>query len=123
LTKFRVGLLGTPYEPSIAPSFPNAREQYLEAAKWRPRVRYQITRWLRLYFHWTKRIDQITPHVIMLAIEAIKSLSEANHAFQSIRALFAWCVPRYLKTSPCMGLKQGCSTLCTESGMQQWLTI
>jgi integrase len=97
--------LGTPYQPSIAPSFIDAREQYLNTGKWRPRFEYQITRWLRLYFDWTKPVDQITPNDVILAIERIKKPSEANHSFQSIRAFFAWCTPRYLKHSPCFGLK------------------
>jgi integrase len=97
--------LGTPYQPSVAPSFIEAREQYLNTGEWRPRFEYQLTRWLRLYFKWTKPLDQITANDVMLAIEAIKKPSEANHAFQSIRAFFAWCIPRYLKHSPCFGLK------------------
>jgi len=97
--------LGTPYEPSVAPSFIEARDQYLKQGTWRPKFRYQITRWLHLYFSWTKPIDQITPHDVMLVIDAIKKPAEANHAFQSIRALFAWCVPRYLKHSPSVGLR------------------
>jgi Arm DNA-binding domain len=75
--------LGTPYQPSIAPSFIEAREQYLNTGKWRPRFQYQLTRWLRLYFDWTKPIDQITPHDVMLVIEAIKKPSERNHAFRA----------------------------------------
>jgi integrase len=97
--------LGTPYQPSVAPSFIEAREQYLNTGEWRPRFEYQITRWLRLYFKWTKPLDQITGNDVMLAIEAIKKPSEANHAFQSVRAFFSWCIPRYLKHSPCFGLK------------------
>ena len=97
--------LGTPYQPSVAPSFIDAREQYLNTGKWRPGFEYQLTRWLRLYFDWAKPLDQITPNDVMLAIEAIKKPSERNHAFQSIRACFAWCIPRYLKHSPCYGLK------------------
>jgi integrase len=97
--------LGTPYQPSVAPSFIDAREQYLNTGKWRPGFEYQLTRWLRLYFDWAKPLDQITPNDVMLAIEAIKKPSERNHAFQSIRACFAWCIPRYLKHSPCFGLK------------------
>jgi len=97
--------LGTPYQPSIGPTFIEARDQYLNQGTWRPKFSYQLNRWLRLYFNWKKPLDQITANDVMVVIDAIKKSSERNHAFQSIRALFAWCVPRYLKYSPCLGLK------------------
>src|ERR1700733_5598566 len=72
----------------------------------RPRSHYQLARWLRLYFNWTKRLDKITHNDIALVIDSIKAPSEANHAVQSIRTFFSWCVPRYLKHSPCEGPKK-----------------
>jgi len=97
--------LGSPHEASTAPTFPKAREQYLSQGQWRPHSRYEITRTLNRHFHWTKTIDKISSRDITEAIEKIEASSEAAHAFKDIRSLFNWCVPRYIKISPCAGLK------------------
>jgi integrase len=98
--------LGTDTEeaPKL-PTFPEARDQYLAQGTWRPRSRYEITRTLNKHFHWSKPIDQITHRDVSEAIDAIAAKSEAAHAFKDIRAFFNFCVPRYLKSSPCTGLK------------------
>lgn len=97
--------LGTPLVPSRAPAFPAARTEYLAQGKWRERSRYQITNTLTRHFDWKKPIDHITHRDVAEAIDRIKAPSQAAHAFKDIRSFFNWCVPRYLKSSPCHGLK------------------
>ncbi len=97
--------LGSPLGPPSAPSFVEARQQYLSQGKWKPKTRYETTRTLTKHFHWTKPIDRITHRDVLEVIEAIKAPSEATHAFRDLRGFFNWCVPRYLKNSPCAGLK------------------
>jgi integrase len=97
--------LGSPLGDSHAPAFPEARQHYLDQGQWRPRPRYEMTRTLNRYFHWTKPIDKITHRDVAEAIDPIEAKSEAAHAFKNLRAFFNWCVPRYLKYSPCSGLK------------------
>jgi len=99
--------IGTPtiVGDSKAPTFPTARDEYLAQGKWRPRTRYEITRLLKTYFHWTKPIDRITHKDVADAVEGIQKPSEGEHSFKCIKAFFNWCVPRYLKFSPCTGLK------------------
>jgi hypothetical protein len=97
--------LGSPLEPTSALAFPEARQQYLSQGKWKPKTRYETTRTLRKHFHWTKPIDKITPRDVLEIIDAIEAPSEATHAFRDLRGFFNWCVPRYIKGSPCAGLK------------------
>lgn len=98
--------IGTPMEVRRkVPSFPEARRQFLEQGVWRPRSRYQITRNLERHFDWKKPIDKITHGDVAEAIDRIEAKSQAAHAFKDIRTFFNWCVPRYLKSSPCTGLK------------------
>jgi integrase len=99
--------IGSPYEPNLSPSFPDTRTEFLEqhASRLRPRSRNEITRTLNKHFTWTKPIDKITANDIATAVAEIYKPSEANHAFKDIRTFFNWCVPRYLKYSPCTGLK------------------
>jgi hypothetical protein len=88
-------------------TFPEARRLFLEAraSDLKPRSRAEISRTLAKHFTWTKTLDKITHSDIASAIDAIEKRSEANHAFKDIRTFFNWCVPRYLKHSPCAGLK------------------
>jgi Arm DNA-binding domain len=97
--------LGSPHKQTFAPTFPDTRTEYLAQGKWRPYSRYQVTRTLNRHFHWTKPLDKITHRDVAEAIEAISAPSEAAHAFKDIRSFFNWCVPRYLTSSPCTGLK------------------
>ena len=93
-------------EPRSLP-FPEARRLFLEAraSDLKPRSHAEISRTLVKHFTWTKTLDKITHSDIATAIDAIEKRSEANHAFKDIRTFFNWCVPRYLKHSPCAGLK------------------
>jgi integrase len=99
--------LGTPFQPSLAPAFSDARTMFLEehASKLRPRSRIELTRTLTKHFTWAKPLDKITANDVATAVAAIERPSEANHAFKDIRTFFNWCVPRFLKYSPCTGLK------------------
>ncbi len=97
--------LGSRLEHSHAPTFPDARQQYLDQGQWRPRSKYEITRTLNRHFHWTKTINKITHRDVAEAIDAIEAKSEAAHALKDIKTFFSWCVPRYLAHSPCTGLK------------------
>jgi len=99
--------LGTPiiFGDTRAPSFPEARDEYLAQGKWRDRTRSEMTRLLKAYFSWSKPIDKVTHKDVADAVESIAKPSEAEHAFKCIKSFFNWCVPRYLKYSPCTGLK------------------
>ncbi len=97
--------IGTPMEASHAPTFPDVRAEYLAQGKWRPKTRYETTRTLTRHFHWTKTLDKITHRDVLEAVELIDKPSEAAHAFRDLSVFFNWCVPRYLKSSPCQGLK------------------
>jgi integrase len=99
--------LGTPaiQGETKTPGFPEARNEYLAQGKWRARTRSEMTRLLTAYFSWTKTIDKISHKDVADAVEGIGKPSEAEHAFKYIKSFFNWCVPRYLKHSPCAGLK------------------
>jgi integrase len=88
-----------------APSFKDAREQFLKQNRWRPRGNYEITRILNKHFSWNKTLEKITARDVLVSVEAIQSPNEALHAFRYIRTFFNWCVPQYIPSSPCQGLK------------------
>lgn len=99
-------LIATPIEKKQQfPTFTEARTEFLAQGKWRDNSRYQITRTLTRHFDWKKTLDKITHRDVTEAIDAIKAPSEAAHAFKDIRSFFRWCVPRYIVTSPCAGLR------------------
>lgn len=97
--------LGTPYQPSVAPDFPEAVELFLARNHWRPSSRYVIGRVLKRHFKWQKPVDKITHNDVAQVIDGIKAKSEASHALKDIKAFFNWCVPRFITHSPCNGLK------------------
>jgi integrase len=98
--------IGTPMEVRAkAPSFPEARQLYLDQGMWRPGSHYQLIHNLTRHFSWQMSIDKITHHDVAGAIDAIEGRSQAAHAFKDLRSFFNWCVPRYLKSSPCAGLR------------------
>ncbi len=57
------------------------------------------------HFPWQTTIDKNSHQDVAEAIAAIESRRQAAHAFKDIRSFFNWCVPRYLKSSPCAGLR------------------
>jgi hypothetical protein len=100
--------LGMPLPPAASPMFPDILDTFLEThgATLRPRSRYQMQRTLRLYFKWTKPLEKITHEDVATVIDGIKAKSEASHALKDLRTFFNWCIPRYLKSSPCVGIKR-----------------
>jgi len=96
--------LGTPFQERTAPTFRDARDEFLDQDRWRPRSKSEIIRLLHRHFDWTKRVDQITHTDVLEAIERISAPSEAAHAFKDLKTFFNWCVPRYLTHSPMAGL-------------------
>ena len=101
-------LAGLPVEDFEGPTFPETLDLFLakQAETLRPLSLYQITRTLRRHFDWQKRLDKISHRDVADALDAIKAPSERAHALKDIRTFFNWCVPRYLKTSPCIGIKK-----------------
>ena len=97
--------LGSPHTPSTAPSFPEALDQFLALDRWKPRSKYEIERTLRRHFHWQKTLDKITHNDVASVIDGIRAKHEAAHALKDIKTFFSWCVPRFIRHSPCEGLK------------------
>ncbi len=97
--------LGSPHTPSIAPPFPEALDQFLALDRWKPRSKYEIERTLRRHFHWQKTLDKITHNDVASVIDGIRAKHEAAHALKDIKTFFSWCVPRFIRNSPCEGLK------------------
>jgi len=85
-------------------SFQQARSEYLAQDRWKASSKKQITRLLMRHFRWDKLLDRITSNDVSTVIDAISAPKEATHALAYIKAFFSWCVPRYLKHSPCTGL-------------------
>lgn len=97
--------LGSPHTPSTAPSFPVALDQFLALDRWKPRSKYEIERTLRRHFHWQKTLDKITHNDVASVIDGIRAKHEAAHALKDIKTFFSWCVPRFIRHSPCEGLR------------------
>jgi integrase len=97
-----------PIERVAVPLFPDVLETYLEqqASSLRPLSLYQIKRTLHRHFKWQKPLDRITHNDVASALDAIKAPSERAHALKDIRTFFNWCIPRYLESSPCVGIKK-----------------
>ncbi|HEY5081999.1 MAG TPA: site-specific integrase [Bauldia sp.] len=96
--------LGSPLDRRSAPTFPEALETFLAQPRWRPRSRKVLESSLR-HFGWKRPIDKITHEDVAQALDAVGTVSARNHALKDIRTFFNWCVPRYLPSSPCQGLK------------------
>jgi hypothetical protein len=98
----------SPSETPIAPSYPEALAEFhaIHVASLRPRSAYQLSRNLTRHFQWTKPLDQITHQDVLTALDGIEARSQRAHALKDIRTFFNWCIPRYLKSSPCIGIKK-----------------
>src|ERR1700733_6941547 len=94
------------YETAVMPSYPKALAEFhtTHVTGLRPRSAYQLSRNLTRHFQWTKPIDQITHHDVLNALESIEARSQRAHALKDIRTFFNWCTPRYLNSSPCIGI-------------------
>jgi integrase len=96
------------HEIAVMPPYPKALAEFhtTHVTGLRPRSAYQLSRNLTRHFQWTKPIDQIIHHDVLTALEAIEARSQRAHALKDIRTFFNWCIPRYLKSSPCVGIKK-----------------
>jgi integrase len=90
------------------PTFQEALSEFYEkhVSTIRPLSAYQIKRILNRHFTWTKPLDKITHNDVVETLEQIEATSERAHAHKDITTFFNWCVPRYLKASPCVGIKK-----------------
>ena len=95
-------------ETSVTPSYAKALAEFhtMHVASLRPRSAYQLARNLTRHFQWTKPLDQITHHDVLSALDVIDARSRRAHALKHVRTFFNWCIPRYLKSSPCIGIKK-----------------
>ena len=98
----------SPSATAIMPSYLEALAEFqtLHVANLRPRSAYQLSRNLTRHFQWTKPLDQITHQDVFTALDGIEARSQRAHALKDIRTFFNWCMPRYLKSSPCIGIKK-----------------
>jgi integrase len=95
-------------ETAVMPSYPEALAEFhtLHVAHLRPRSAYQLSRNLTRHFPWTKLLDQITHQDVLNVLDAIEGRSQRAHALKDIRTFFNWSIPRYLKSSPCFGIRK-----------------
>jgi hypothetical protein len=93
---------------AVMPSYPEAVAEFhaLHVANLRPRSAYQLSRNLTRHFLWMKPIDQISHRDVLSVLDAIEGPSERAHALKDIRTFFNWCIPRYLRLSPYIGIKK-----------------
>lgn len=97
-------VLATPEQTHASIAFPDALDLYLAQPRWRASSRKVMESSLR-HFSWKRPIHKITHEDVAQALEAIAGHSARAHALKDIRAFFNWCVPRYLPSSPCVGLR------------------
>jgi integrase len=97
-----------PSETAIMPSYADALAEFhaTHVANLRPRSAYQLSRNLKRHFQWTRSLDQITHQDVLIVLDGIEARSQRSHALKDIRTFFNWCIPRYLKSSPCTGIKR-----------------
>ena len=95
-------------EPANVPSYPKALAEFhaSHVANLRPRSAYQLSRNLARHFQWTKPLDRITHQDVLTVLDGIEAPSQRAHALKDIRTFFNWCIPRYLKFSPCVGIRR-----------------
>ena len=100
--------IGTGYVPSPSTGFQKARAEFLEkhGATLRPGSKAETQRILLRHFDWQKSLDKITHQDVVAAIEDIEKPVERAHAIKHLRSFFNWCIPRYLSSNPCVGIKQ-----------------
>jgi integrase len=83
-------------------SLSTARTAYFAAAQLRPGTRMYYTRYLAMLPDMP--LDHVEHRHIIRILDAVPR-SCANLALKTITTFFNWCVPRYIKHSPCTGLK------------------
>jgi len=101
-------LAGMPVEDFSSPKFSDVLAEFFEkhVSTLRPLSAYQIKRVLNRHFTWTKQLGKITHNDVIEVLEKIEAPSERAHALKDIRTFFNWCIPRYLNSSPCVGIKK-----------------
>jgi len=85
-------------------TFPEAVTAFLDQDRWRPGSKRVLTSNLRK-FSWQGQLARITHEQVIEALDWIERSSARAHALKDIRTFFNWCVPRYLATSPAVGIK------------------
>jgi integrase len=96
-------VLGSPLEQKPQIAFLEAKDAFLAEGRWRASTKRVVTSNLQR-FTWKRNVDKITHADIIDVLDAIKGPSARAHALKDLRALFAWCIPRYLSVSPCVGI-------------------
>jgi integrase len=108
--KKALAALASPEERARSTTLPflDAMESFLQkqSATLRPLSLYQINRTLRRHFKWQKALNDITHDDVARALDAIAAPSERAHALKDLRTFFNWCIPRYIRISPCVGIKK-----------------
>jgi integrase len=96
------------FEPANVPPYPKALAEFhaSHVAHLRPRSAYQLSRNLTRHFQWTMPLDHITHQDVLTALDGIEAPSQRAHALKDIRTFFNWCIPRYIKSSPCVGIRR-----------------
>ena len=97
-----LGSSASAYEPI---TFPEALHRFLAQDRWKPRSKYVLEHSLRWHFKWQKQLAKITREDVANVLDSIKGPSARAHALKDIRTFFAWCVPRYLPSSPADGFQ------------------
>lgn len=85
-------------------TFPEALELFLAQDKWRPSSLRVLKSSLK-HFSWTKPLAKISHEDVRESLASISSRSARAHALKDIRSFFNWCIPRYLSSSPSVGIK------------------
>ncbi|THD44917.1 MAG: DUF4102 domain-containing protein [Bradyrhizobium sp.] len=106
--KKALAALASPEEQKATLRFPDALDAFLkrQAATLRPISLYQSTRILHRHFKWQKELSKISHEDVVTVLDGIKAPSERGHALKDLRTFFNWCIPRYLKISPCLGIEK-----------------
>ena len=102
--KQAMATLAAPTHEKVRIAFPDAREEFLGLSRWRFHSKRVLTSSLK-HFKWTKTLDKITYDDVVAALNGIEGASARSHALKDIKTFFNWAIPRYLSTSPCIGIK------------------
>jgi len=57
------------------------------------------------HFRWEKSLERISRSDVNSALDRIQGPSARHHALKDIKTFFNWCIPQYISTSPCVGIK------------------
>lgn len=96
--------LGSFDEAKSTLAFAEALDLFLAQPRWRPNSKRVMVSYLK-HFTWKRPLSKVTHEDVAAALDAIEAPSARAHALKDVRAFFNWCVPRYLPSSPCIGIK------------------